>query len=175
MPNCTKCGQPLKEDAMFCGQCGTAVRRCPSCGALLKEGAAFCGQCGANVNEGAAGAGPGTAPAAPTAVPIAPQAMNGQAWVTFNLVFSNYLDFFGGLACTILVDGQVIRTVQMGETATFPVWPGQRTVELVQVFSTLKIPITRKSNLVLNVAPGSQVVVAGEYSRFFGKFTLELR
>ncbi len=49
MPNCTKCGQPLKEGAEFCAQCGAAVKHCPKCGQPLKEGAVFCAQCGAAV------------------------------------------------------------------------------------------------------------------------------
>ncbi len=175
MPSCVNCGQPLKEDAQFCGQCGAAVRHCAKCGALLKEGAAFCGQCGASANEGSTDTGAGAPPSAPEAAPIGAQAPTSPAWVTFTLILSNYVDFFGGLTCTILVDGQLMRPIQMGETVAFAITPGQRTIELVQVFSTLKIPITRKANLQLTAVPGSQLVVTGQYSRFWGKFDLSLQ
>ena len=174
MPNCTKCGQPLKEGAKFCGQCGAAVRCCSKCGHPLPEGAAFCGQCGAAANQGPAGVGAGVPPIAAGAAPIA-EAPTSQAWVKLTLIFSNYLDMFGGFTCTILVDGQALRTIQMGETVAFAVLAGQHTIELVQVFSTLKIPITRKSDIELSIAAGTQAVVVAEYGRFFGKFNLKLQ
>ena len=179
MPDCARCGQPLKESAKFCGQCGAAVRQCARCGALLKEGAAFCGQCGAAA-ETAPDSGAGASSSAPVSYPVAAQAPGTLAYIRFTLIESNYVEFFGqnsvfGLTCTLSVDGQALRTIQMGETVDFTVTPGTHTIELAQTFNTFKIPVTRKSDIELSVGAGTQAVVVGEYSRFFGKFTLKLQ
>ncbi len=49
--NCNKCGAPISNDMMFCGECGARVEAesvmyCPNCGAATKTGDAFCGECG---------------------------------------------------------------------------------------------------------------------------------
>jgi len=60
---CTKCGNPLKPDARFCGRCGEAITQvkkpeqpqpaatlvCRSCGAGINPGVKFCITCGAAV------------------------------------------------------------------------------------------------------------------------------
>lgn len=85
--------------------------------------------------------------------------------------------FFGQITITILVDGNAVRTIQMNETVDLVVPAGRHTLELVQVYhsaATLNMPITRKSDLELNVVAGTLTAVTGTYSTFFGKFSLDL-
>lgn len=55
--NCTKCGQPLSENAKFCPSCGTHVEQsrngtfCTTCGAKLEPSAQFCPACGVKVGQ----------------------------------------------------------------------------------------------------------------------------
>ncbi|HEY1804642.1 MAG TPA: zinc ribbon domain-containing protein [Terracidiphilus sp.] len=176
MPDCAKCGQPLKEGASFCAQCGAAVRYCPKCGQQLKEGASFCAQCGAAVAESSLNPQTPASPPAPYAGANPAQAAT-TAWVNFTVV--DYSGFFGQVTNTIVVDGNEVRTVQIGETVVFQVPPGAHEIQLVQVYhsaATLNIPITRKSNLLqFTVAPGTQAVVAAEYGYILGKFSLSLK
>jgi len=51
--SCPQCGQPLREGAQFCDNCGASLASSPSpvsvcaaCGADLREGAKFCASCG---------------------------------------------------------------------------------------------------------------------------------
>jgi hypothetical protein len=175
MSDCSKCGQPLKEGAEFCAQCGAPVRHCPRCGAVLKEGAAYCGQCGAAVNEVALAYGAGVSPTAPISYVAAAQGPVALANVRLTLGEIGF--FFGQIAMTILVDGNPVGTIQMNETVDFVVPVGRHTIELVQVYrsaATLNHPITRKSDLELNVQTGTQTVLTGSYSTLFGKFNLGL-
>lgn len=53
---CKNCGNELKENALFCGKCGTKVEKpkkrfCFKCGNELKENASFCGRCGTKVKK----------------------------------------------------------------------------------------------------------------------------
>lgn len=175
MSNCPKCGQPLNEGAKFCGLCGAAVRHCPKCGAELKEGAAYCGQCGAAANEVAPDYGAGVAPTPPISYPVPVQAPVALANVRLTLGEIGF--FFGQITMTILVDGNAVRTIQMNETVDLVVPVGRHTIELVQVYhsaATFNQPITRRSDLELNVEAGTQTVVTGSYSVLFGKFGLSL-
>lgn len=45
---CIKCGQPIPQGQVFCGQCGTKQSQgaCPKCGTAPVAGSKFCGQCG---------------------------------------------------------------------------------------------------------------------------------
>lgn len=175
MPNCTKCGQPLKEGAQFCGQCGAPVRSCPQCGELIQEGAAFCGQCGAAVHQVPPDDGAGVSPSAPTSYPVASQAPATSAYVRLALGEIGF--FFGQITITILIDGNAVRTIQMNETVDLVVPAGRHMLELVQVYhsaATLNMPITRKSDLELNIVAGTLTMVTGTYSTFFGKFGMSL-
>lgn len=54
--NCTKCGQPLAENAKFCPSCGARVERqsgvfCSACGAKLEPSAQFCPACGTKAGQ----------------------------------------------------------------------------------------------------------------------------
>jgi hypothetical protein len=175
MSNCTKCGQALEEGAKFCAQCGAPVRNCPSCGELVKDGAAYCGKCGAAVNEAAPDYGAGVSPSAPISYPVAAQAPATSAYV--RLTIDEIIPFFGQMTITILVDGNAVGTIQMNGTVDLVVPVGRHTIELVQVYhsiGTLNIPVTRKSDLELNVVPGALTVVTGIYSHLLGKFNLHL-
>lgn len=175
MSNCTQCGQPLKEGAKFCGECGAPLRHCPRCGALVKEDATFCGQCGAAVNQVAPDDGAGVSPSAPISYPVAAQAPATLGYVRLTLDEISFL--FGQITITILVDGNAVRTIQMNETVDLVVPVGRHTLELVQVYhsaATLNMPITRKSDIELNVVAGTLTVVTGTYSTFFGKFSMDL-
>lgn len=175
MSNCTKCGQPLKEGAKFCGQCGAAVRYCPKCGQQLKEGAGFCGQCGAAVNQVAPDYGAGVSPPAPVPYPAPAQMPATSGYVRLTLGEIGF--FFGQIAMTILVDGNAVRTIQMNETVEFAAPVGMHTIELVQVYhsaATLNIPITRKSDLQVNIMPGTLTVITGSYWTLTGKYSLDL-
>ena len=50
--NCPFCGAALRKDAMFCNNCGKALKapkytpKCEKCGSPIKEDSAFCGVCG---------------------------------------------------------------------------------------------------------------------------------
>ena len=177
MADCMKCGRPLKDGSRFCAQCGAAVNYCPQCGKVLKDGARFCGECGAALDQSfpdplipayqsAPGAGGN---------PVQTPATTG--WVNFTVV--DYGGFFGQITNTIVVDGQDVRTVQIGETVVFAISPGSHVIQLVQVYhsaATLNIPITRKSNkLGFAVSAGAQAVVAAEYGYILGKFSLSLK
>jgi Double zinc ribbon len=176
MSICPKCGQPLNEGAKFCGYCGAAVRHCPKCGAELKEGTAFCGQCGAAANEVAPEYAAAASPSAPISYAAAPQAP--MALANVRLTLGEIALFFGQITMTIVVDGNTVRPIQMNETVDFAVPVGRHTIELVQVYqsaATFNHPITRRSDLELNVEAGTQIVVTGRYSTLFGKFGLDLR
>ena len=50
---CPSCGQPIRQTARFCDNCGASLKvACAKCGAELRPGARFCDGCGAPV-EGA--------------------------------------------------------------------------------------------------------------------------
>ncbi len=177
MPDCTKCGQPLKDGATFCGQCGAAVLRCPKCGQLLPDGSMFCGACGAAVNQTSPDPQTPAYQAAPGAGGNPIQAPATTAWVNFTVV--DYGGFFGQITNTIVVDGYDVRTIQIGETVVFAIPAGSHVIQLVQVYhsaATLNIAITRKSNqLEFTVSAGAQAVVAAEYGYLLGKFSLSLK
>ncbi len=57
---CKNCGNPLEENALFCGNCGTKADGiaeepngivCPFCGKLTEEGSVFCEVCGNRIGE----------------------------------------------------------------------------------------------------------------------------
>jgi len=174
MSNCTKCGQPLKEGAKFCAQCGAPVTHCPRCGEVVQEGVAYCGNCGAAVNPVAPDNGAGASPSAPISYPVADQAPATLGYVRLTLGEIGF--FFGQITITILIDGNAVRSIQMNETVDLVVPPGRHTLELVQVYhsaATLNMPITRKSDIELNVVAGALTVATGTYSTFFGKFSLD--
>jgi hypothetical protein len=127
------------------------------------------------VNEVAPDYGAGASPSAPISYPVTAQAPVALANV--RLTLGEIALFFGQITMTILVDGNAVRTIQMNETVDFVVPVGRHTIELVQVYhsvATLNQPITRRSDLELNVEAGTQTVVTGSYSTFFGKFGLDL-
>jgi uncharacterized OB-fold protein len=184
MPNCTKCGQPLKEGAKFCEECGAPVNYCAKCGALLKEGTAFCGACGAAANEFASYSGASVSPSVSQADPIAAQAAMALAYVRFTLpkpFFARIVDFLPVVwfTNTIFIDGYVLRTIQMGETVDLEVPIGQHVMLFEHAYrslTTLGITISRKSNpLELTVAAESMPMVIGVYNYLWQKFYLNLQ
>jgi class 3 adenylate cyclase len=59
---CGRCGAPLDEGDLFCGDCGApASAGCPTCGEPLTPGKRFCRRCGATLFEAA----PAPAPVSP--------------------------------------------------------------------------------------------------------------
>lgn len=57
---CSNCGNELKEEAMFCAECGAKVgaqtpeterQNCPHCGNKVNPGAMFCNECGKNIYQ----------------------------------------------------------------------------------------------------------------------------
>ena len=151
------------------------MSNCAKCGQLLKEGAAYCGQCGAPANQVAPDYGGGVSSPAPISYPVAAQAPATLGYVRLTLGEISF--FFGQITITILVDGNAVRTIQMNETVDLVVPVGRHLIELVQVYhsaATLNVPITRKSDLELNVVAGTLTVVTGTYSTFFGKFSMSL-
>ena len=47
---CPSCGQPVREGAKFCDNCGASLQlTCPQCGEALRPGAKFCDSCGARL------------------------------------------------------------------------------------------------------------------------------
>src|ERR1700685_291299 len=142
---------------------------CARCGQPLREGAAFCVQCGSAVNQVVPGSGAGVSPSVPISYPVPAQAPATFAYV--RLILGEIIPFFGQITNTILVDGIAVGTVQMNGAADFAVSVGRHTIQLVQVyhsFATLNIPVTRKSELELNVAAGTQPVVDGVYRNLIG-------
>ena len=63
---CGRCGAPLDDGDLFCGDCGAPVGGCPSCGKPLTPGKRFCRYCGATLFEAA----PVPAAAVPPAQPV---------------------------------------------------------------------------------------------------------
>ena len=54
MRQCSKCGAPLDDDALFCTSCGTkleAGKRCIHCGAPIDNDSLFCTSCGGRQNS----------------------------------------------------------------------------------------------------------------------------
>ena len=52
MKTCPFCGSPVKEEDVFCSQCGKSlVQYCPSCGEQIEINAAFCRECGFELNK----------------------------------------------------------------------------------------------------------------------------
>jgi predicted ATPase/class 3 adenylate cyclase len=50
--SCAACGFANPADALFCGNCGSALGRpCPACGTVVPPGLAFCTSCGAALEE----------------------------------------------------------------------------------------------------------------------------
>jgi hypothetical protein len=177
MPNCTNCGQPLKDGSSFCAQCGAPVKYCPKCGRILKDGANFCAECGAPVNQSPSAPATPVDQSAPGAGANPADTPATTAWVNFTVV--DYGGFFGQVTNTIVVDGNNVRTIQIGETVVFPIPAGSHVIQLVQVFhsaATLNMGITRKSKpLGFTVLPGAQAVVVAEYGYILGKFSLSLK
>ena len=59
---CRHCGGRLREDAVFCPQCGRRVAeapgpRCPACGAACRDEDQFCARCGQRLLQGGQDAG----------------------------------------------------------------------------------------------------------------------
>lgn len=51
---CPKCGNPIAENDIFCGNCGVKIEkpkglRCANCGQPVNTGDTFCGNCGAKI------------------------------------------------------------------------------------------------------------------------------
>jgi hypothetical protein len=128
------------------------------------------------VNQVAPDDGAVVSPPAPISYPVAAQAPATSAYV--RLTLGEIIPFFGQITITILVDGNAVRTIQMNETVDLVVPAGRHMIELVQVYhsvATLNMPITRRSDLELNVVAGTLTMVTGTYSTFFGKFNMYLR
>ena len=52
MKTCPFCGSPVKEEDIFCNQCGKALQKtCPNCGEQIEISAAFCRECGFQLNK----------------------------------------------------------------------------------------------------------------------------
>ena len=52
MKTCPFCGSPVKEEDVFCSQCGKSlVQYCPNCGEQIEINAAFCRECGFELNK----------------------------------------------------------------------------------------------------------------------------
>ena len=52
MKTCPFCGSPVKEEDVFCSQCGKLLMQyCPSCGEQIEINAAFCRECGFELNK----------------------------------------------------------------------------------------------------------------------------
>lgn len=84
MRQCSNCGAPLDEDALFCTVCGTRneikstpQRQCPHCGAVLDDDAIFCTYCGQKVLQTNSPAGaPVRSPDVRAQKPVVPTAVN---------------------------------------------------------------------------------------------------
>ena len=127
------------------------------------------------MNQVAPDDGAGVSPSASISYPVAAQAPATLGYVRITLGEIGF--FFGQITITILIDGNAVRTIQMNETADLVIPAGMHTIELVQVYhsaATLNMPITRKSDLELNVVAGTLTMVTGTYSTFFGKFSMDL-
>jgi hypothetical protein len=96
------------------------------------------------------------------------------ATVTFTVIETTLI---GRMTITIYLDGQALRTIQMGEATAFETPAGKHTVQLVLVarsIATLWIPITRRSNVLeLTAVPEKQVGVVAKYDRIMGTFKLQ--
>jgi len=70
----------------------------------------------------------------------------------------------------VLIDGQKRATLQFGDTATFEVEAGERTLQTV-----LHGMLNRRSNvLTLFVEEGGHVAAIGRYSRLWGNIKLKM-
>lgn len=153
------------------------MKYCGKCGQMFKDGARFCAGCGAAVDQTSPGPQTPAYPPAPVAGQNPIETPAATAWVNFTVV--DYGGLFGQITNTIVVDGQQVRTIQIGETVVFAIAAGSHAIQLVQVYhsaATLNIPITRKSNeLGFTVSAGAQAVVVAEYGFILGKFSLSLK
>ena len=58
MKTCPFCGAPVKEEDVFCSQCGKSlVQYCPNCGEQIEINVAFCRECGFELNNDVNGEG----------------------------------------------------------------------------------------------------------------------
>ena len=52
MKTCPFCGSPVKEEDIFCNQCGKSLQKtCPNCGEQIEINAVFCRECGFELNK----------------------------------------------------------------------------------------------------------------------------
>jgi hypothetical protein len=71
--------------------------------------------------------------------------------------------------CAVLVDGAEVGAMRIGETARFAVAGGEHELRVAMKVGL----ITRKTNrLRLTVAEGASAIVAGKYSRLWGKYSI---
>ena len=54
MRNCTYCGAPLDDDALFCSNCGKKIepqgKQCPRCGTIAEANSSYCAMCGTSLD-----------------------------------------------------------------------------------------------------------------------------
>jgi uncharacterized Zn finger protein (UPF0148 family) len=182
MPNCTSCGRPLKDGAMFCAECGVAVKYCRNCGQLLKDGAMFCARCGAAVNEVCPDSGTSVSPSAPLTGAVATQGSTTLASVRFTLPEPSFAQLQKYLAFhfknNIYVDGYALRAIEMGETVEFELPAGNHMIQLEHIYplSPIGPTIPKWSNqLQVTVVAGTLLAVAGEYEYVWQNFNLRLQ
>jgi hypothetical protein len=71
----------------------------------------------------------------------------------------------------VLLDGEHIGTMRIGETASFPAPVGQHELRIAMDVG----PITRNTRgLRILVASGATALVTGRYSRLWGKYAISL-
>ena len=160
MPNCTSCGRPLKDGAMFCAECGVAVKYCRNCGQLLKDGAMFCAKSGAVATQGS------TTLASVRFTLPEPSFAQLQKYLAFH--FKN----------NIYVDGYALRAIEMGETVEFELPAGNHMIQLEHIspLSPIGPTIPKRSNqLRVTVVAGTLLAVAGEYEYVWQNFNLRLQ
>jgi hypothetical protein len=91
--------------------------------------------------------------------------------IDIHLADPGMLAFKTKARCRLLIDGEEVGNIHIGDTASFPVPAGQHELSVVMDLG----PITRRTKpLRVPVANSETVRVIGNYSRLWGKYAISL-
>lgn len=91
--------------------------------------------------------------------------------IDIRLADPGWLAFKAEVLCRVLLDGDEVGAMRIGETASFAAPAGEHELRIAMDVG----PITRTTRrLRISVADGTAAHVSGRYSRLWGKYSLSL-
>ncbi len=91
--------------------------------------------------------------------------------IEIHLADPGVLAFKAKAQCRVLIDGEEVGTMRIGDTASFRVPEGEREVRVAMDLG----PITRRTRrLRVVVAADAAARVTGKYSRLWGKYAISV-